>query len=152
MPKVKEPTIKKNGVTFDLKEVPTLYISRFMSDYEKTHAKPVPPMRVVKYIKEEHLEPDLENAYYKEQKEDYDRSFGLAYTNFMICLGVKNDPPSDWQPAFEFGETLNKNDRKVLWIGEYFPSQDDLTELSTAITSINQVTEEGLKEAEKNLG
>lgn len=151
MAKVQNPTITKNDMTFHLKEIPALYQTRFMSDYEKKNPKPVPPMRAVKYVgKVENLEPDTENEYYKQQKEDWDRSFALSYTDFMICMGVMDNPPADWQPAYSFENELSEKERKVLWVGEFFPSQDELNELSEAIQSINTPTAKGLEVAEKN--
>lgn len=151
MAKIKNPTIKKNGVEFQLKEIPGLYATRFLSDFEKKHPQPTPPMRVVKYVgKVENLEPDPDNEYYKEQMATWNRNFSIAYTDFTIYMGVVNTPPVDWKPAYDFEYELTEKERKILWIGEYFVSESDLTELSEAIQSINNPTEKGLQEAEKN--
>lgn len=133
----------QNGLVLSLKPVANVVLGRIITEWVRKNPKPVPLTVTL-----ENGDPwqDTENEHYKDATTLWTIGLQDAQIAHILMAGIQNRPPSDW-----VNETGIYEDKPTLaWLYSQFSSDEELTELTTAISGLNEATVKAIEEAEKN--
>lgn len=130
----------KDGRELRLRVIKGLILQRFNIELKKRYPIVEPPL--VK-LENGDLWRDVNDEWYKLQREERDQLVNEATAEFLFSNGVLDDPPADWQPFWK-----SDADPRYVWISEIIDT-DDIDQLMNAIMGIDNVTPDGVEEAEK---
>jgi len=152
MARIANPTFKmSNGVVFELTAIQPLVMQRWNIEYNKRCPPPEPPSREVKIINTPTIQHDMQDPYYQQQFSVWAQEKNDAEVTYLLSRGVRNKQPADWQPDPEtIPPNPTDNMLKALWVSEQITTLADLDGLKEAILSLSGLTDEAIKEAEKN--
>lgn len=144
-------TAPDGGITFDLEPIPPFNLDDFSNTYDKRHPKPKPPLMEITVVDKKLAQANPKDEYYLTELQEWMADKENASTNFMFYKGVKDNPPDDWEPdELLYDGTLEKWQRKAMWVKCQLKTINDIKGLIEAINSINNVTDAGIDSAEKN--
>lgn len=141
------PTFElEGGQVIELVPVKVLVISRWDSEYRKKNPPPAPPVII---LENGDPYPNVNDPSYQHLLGQWEAAYNRANMEFLLKVGIKTNPPDEWE--YPFPELVNGSSphARVLWL-ETILSGKDLEVLPRLIMGLENVTEEGLGDAEKN--
>ena len=117
--------------------------------YLRRLIKNPPPTPPTVKLENGDLYPDARDISYIHLYNRWNEAFQHASVAFFLTYGAMSEPPKEW--VYPFPDILNGDSppKRLLWL-ETLLSDDDLALLPRVIRGIEDITEEGLKDDEKN--
>lgn len=142
--------IVNEGLSLELQPVSNFIIAQWERDYEKRNPPPEVPLVEVKIAGKPIARFDYSDAAYLVVKKGYENRKYVASMEFIVTEGVKTPTPEDYAPRPDLVVNGTESERKAMWLYGLLGSDEAISELGGAITSLNNATPEAIEDAEKN--
>ena len=138
--------VTERGITLTLRWIPPLKVADYERKWKRNNPLPVPPLRESKIGNRLHAVPDTQSDYFKLRMQEWQEGKAEQHHRIILELGVKTQPPDDWQPDPQLLD--NEITSKLLWLNEIL-TLNDIENIAGIIGNFNQATTEAIADEEK---
>lgn len=139
----------------EVRQIPTMLLNAKKAAIKRIYPKPKPPLRETKLGGRPHLIPEADNAWFKQELEEWEEVTASALNDYFYLQGVKSEPPEDFPSVGklyeEYAMEPTPDNRKLLWLyRDVLASLEDVSDLSTAISELSFPDEKDVQEMERS--